>query len=338
MTADLASAVSLVVAEVAPGQIGLGPLALMDGGPEDFGIVVVEQIETWKPEKIQNLRDILERGKAGRAIRGMTQDNILTRCGFVVTANWEYGDYRPNLEFIENLPKVLRNRVDLSRFDVIITTLEYSEPEQKVRIIKHKLEIASRRLRPILTHADIRELIRYVRRIKPKLEVSEKVIWDLVHQLDVEYKKLGLKGVPVRTFDAIVRIAAGLAKLMFSPKITDYHIELAYKLIQDQLLKVRVQVPQLPPRILTLKPSKQKLLDYVRQMIIEECSEQACKKDDLLLKFRQEIDKAIEHGIISQSDIAEIGDLARFFDWALDILEQYGVIYRPTHDTVRVVK
>ena len=168
----------MVAAELTPGNLALGPLALMNGDYKDHGVVIIEQVETWKPEIVKTLRDVIENGSVGRAIRGIVYSGIRTRCSLVVTANWKFGIYRPNMSFIDNLPDVLKDQVDLSRFDVLITTILPSNVETHIKIIEHKLSTSGFRL---IKHSDLKELIKYVRQIVPKVEISRKTIEDIVY-------------------------------------------------------------------------------------------------------------------------------------------------------------
>ena len=184
-------------------------------------------------------------------------------------------------------------------------------------------------------------MIKQCRKIKPRLshEVDINFVRDLADMVYDRYSELGLKPL-IRTFDAIMRIAAGLAKLTFSNKIRKWHVETAYKLITSQLEKVKLNIPTVPPYILDVNPTRGSLKEMIWKLIVEECNEHECDKETLLLKFKDYVNKLIEIGELSKYDIDKItgGSLTTFFEQTIDELTEKGVIIKPTTGKIKVIK
>lgn len=335
LTSDLASKIALIAAEdVASKVVNYGPLVLLDGDYLTHGTVIVEQIETWRPEVIMTLRDVLESGTASRTIRGVTM-KFNTRCSFIATANWVKGFYEERFEFIDNLPPVLKNQVDLSRFDALLIFLIPSK-EQIVKILDHKFNIT----KPVLTHEEIKQLIKEARKVKPEIsDEAKQYIKDLANDLYDRYSELGLKPL-VRTFDSLVRLSIGFAKLTFSSKVTRWHVETIYDALISQLKKVKQHIPTVPPYILDTNPSRRSLKETLYRIILEECSLSSCDKETITHKFKQYIETLVETNHVSVREIEKItgGSIVDFVERFINELAESGIIYMPSHGKVRVVK
>jgi len=336
LTADLTSKTSLTAAEDRSGIVNPGPLAAMDGDHTTFGILVAEQIETWKRDVMETLRDILESCSFTRTIRGIYYQ-YNARCGLLATANWKLGIYQKNWTFLENLPDSVRNHVDLSRFDILIIMLTPPKEIMK-KILKHKLRGD---FKAPLTTKELRTLIERCRRIKP--EVSKELVDycdNLVDEMYKTYGKVGLEPL-IRTADAYLRLATAFAKLTFSHKVTKKHVDMVKRLLDLQIAKVNLDIPTIPPYVLEIDPSKRKLKEIIFNMVVRECFDQdnGCDKDELLRKFKEFIDRLIELGKVTKEEIEKKtgGSIVAFFEKTLDELASRGLIYFPTQKTVKAV-
>lgn len=330
LTADFATKVSLLAAEdVHTKTINPGPLTMMDGDYTNFGTVLVEQIETWNPSIIMALRDVFERGEAGRPVRGIHY-RFRTRCSFIATSNWRKGvTHVDKTNFMDALPDPVSDLVDLSRFDIVLI---FFAPEgamlQEIAVAKWFKKIS----KPVLTKSELRTLILRARQIVPRLgtDVDEKFIRDLVADMESRYREYGLKPLPRIVTDNLMRLSAALAKLTFSTVIRRKHIELAYRMILSQFEKLDLNIPAIPPHLLEIHPSKRALMERIYDMVQTFCCPNGCDMDELLRKFKDVVETMVQNGKISQAELNKItgGNIAKFFEKTIEKLHDEGLIVK----------
>ena len=59
----------------------LGPLAILDGDENDFGILIIEEAERLPQEHVLELKHALEHGRFDRSVGTAGYMEIYTRCG-----------------------------------------------------------------------------------------------------------------------------------------------------------------------------------------------------------------------------------------------------------------
>ena len=323
--------------DVATGTYNLGILALMDGNEVDHGVVIVEQIDTWKQDLLHVIRDVLERGEIGVAKKGIPE-HVSARCTFIVTSNWVFEEYKPNMTFQDNLPSALKSSIELSRFDAIIITDTPKTIEEYIRISKQRW-LSEEFKTHYLSEVELREFIKYVRSVEIKeftREAKEKVV-EVSSELVKILQRLGMSlSIGFRFENAIARLSIAYAKLQLKDRVDVDDVKTVYELIKLQYAKIGQVDEAISKLLIGVHPSERSLIELLYNLISQECKEVPCDKQYVFKKFRE----LIESFNMSEDELRKVlkgKSLTQFFDYALSKLYNMNLVYFPKHGMVKTL-
>ncbi len=200
-----------------------GALLILDGGPSDFGVLVIDESHRMRLEVLHEIKDGLERGEFYRALAGEPNIGGPCRTSLLLIANYLSGVFRG----VDSLPEWLRDPAFTDRLDFVLFTFTPTD-EMTYDIVRGML----RRARSQVTPADIASYIERCRWYEPLVvspdDVAEK-IYENAKALRAAYQDVDIYKSPVRLALSLARISIALAKLALAdltPDIVDYAAEL----------------------------------------------------------------------------------------------------------------
>jgi len=210
------------------GEVTEGPFLLLDGGPEDFGVLIIEEAHTLPDRLINEIKDWTERGELTVAKGTVGIAGGLCRVATVLVANWRTMIYTGP----ESIPDFLRDQAMCDRIDIIVITAEDKEISSKI------LDILTRQEGVAVASADIiQDYILCARRYTPRVVNFDEIkrrVEEYATSLAVDFRSAGLYRSETRLKLSILRVAVALAKLSFTD-ITPDHVTYAAKLLETQL-------------------------------------------------------------------------------------------------------
>ena len=294
LTGSKSTIPGLTVAAGPGGQVLEGPLLLLDGDEETFGVVIIDEAQRLDQDKIDELKAPLEDGiyKKSTGTTGIVGGT--SRTSILLVCNWatETGSFGG---LPASLPRFLRDAAFLTRLDILIFTFRRGDEEVE-KILKFKLE-------PVTTSITLQDFAEYIKKSRQhSVTVRSSIVdaWvEYSRELRDQYNalfRMELDGV--RLAENLLRLSIALAKLARIPEVTKRVVEYAFRLLMQQLERLeRLRMESRIPAGQTVIANTiiETLADRGGEMSKEELVETVIKKLERdYVVYRDDVEKVLE--------------------------------------------